>query len=303
MNEIEEKTGQLFGSLWHRFDDEQYQESVELFAKRFQANNFDLNWFKAKRCLDVGCGGGRYSVAMISLGAKEVIGCDISKEGIDDARSRCRDIPNIRFDIGNALDLPYPDGYFDFVCCSGVVHHTVNPLRAISEISRVLKSGGKAYFLIYGKGTLRWNLIIDLRTYLHHIGYNIINDAACEFFSANKQRHFLDDFFVPTLNFYSRKDMAKMFSICDFKEIKFWEKGRFFHEASVEEQNKEFHLLNDFFCFLRDSKYIEPVHNGHEIVNMMIIKVCETIGKSTIQGDNIFGVDGAENNRALCIKR
>jgi len=40
---VEKETGQLFGSLWHRLDDEQYSESVALFAKRFEANGFDLS--------------------------------------------------------------------------------------------------------------------------------------------------------------------------------------------------------------------------------------------------------------------
>jgi SAM-dependent methyltransferase len=302
MKKIEKQTGKLFGKLWHRFNDEQYKQSAELFAKRFKDNDFDLKWFKNKICLDAGCGGGRYSVAMASLGAKQVIGCDISENGIKDAQRRCKDIPSIRFDVATILDLPYEDNFFDFVCCSGVIHHTVNPLCGIAEVSRVLKTGGKAYFLIYGKGTIRWELMINLRTYLHYIGYDIINAVACDFFPANKQRHFLDDFFVPVLNFFSRVDITRMLSACDFNKIDFWEKGRYFHEVYANSQVEEFYLLIDFFNFLRESKHINSVYNGEEIVDIMINLVSETISTSMVLGDNIFGVDGAENNRVLAIK-
>jgi len=43
---------------------------------------------KGKRCLDAGCGGGRYSIALASLGAKDVIGVDLSRTLIADARRR-----------------------------------------------------------------------------------------------------------------------------------------------------------------------------------------------------------------------
>lgn len=71
---VEEKTGKLFGGLWHALSDEQYRESVELFRKRFVANGFDLGWFAGKTCLDAGCGSGRYGVAMAMHGAAQVVG-------------------------------------------------------------------------------------------------------------------------------------------------------------------------------------------------------------------------------------
>ena len=46
--EIEAQTGSLFGGLWSSLNDEQYQDSVELFAKRAKANNFDLDWLSER---------------------------------------------------------------------------------------------------------------------------------------------------------------------------------------------------------------------------------------------------------------
>jgi len=44
----------------------------------------------------------------------------------------------------NVLDLSFPDNTFDGVWACGVVHHTGNTARAIQEIRRVLKPGGRA---------------------------------------------------------------------------------------------------------------------------------------------------------------
>ena len=113
---IEARTGRLFGDLWHKLDDEQFEQSVALFARRFEANGFDLSWLKGKRCLDAGCGGGRYSIAMARLGAREVIGVDVSEQGIENARLRGRDLSNLRFKVASVLELPFEDDSFDFVC-------------------------------------------------------------------------------------------------------------------------------------------------------------------------------------------
>lgn len=133
--QIIKKTGKLFGDLWWRYDDKLFNESVELFYKRFEAKGFDLRWFKGKKCLDAGCGGGRYAIAMAKLGAEKVIGCDISTGGLADAHRRAADLPNIEFEKASVLELPYTDESFDFVCCSGVLHHTKDPAKGLSELT------------------------------------------------------------------------------------------------------------------------------------------------------------------------
>src|SRR5262245_43926192 len=79
---LEHNTGRLFSDLWGPYDGKLFEESVDLFVKRLQKARFDPNWFKAKSCLDAGCGGGRNSVAMARLGAKEVVGIDVGEQGL-----------------------------------------------------------------------------------------------------------------------------------------------------------------------------------------------------------------------------
>ena len=44
---------------------------MALFGKRLELAKFDAKWFEGKNCLDAGCGGGRNSIAMARLGAKQ----------------------------------------------------------------------------------------------------------------------------------------------------------------------------------------------------------------------------------------
>ena len=48
--------------------------------------------------------------------------------------------------MGDAIRLPYPDAALDAVFAFGVLHHVPDWRRALAEISRVLKPGGR-YFL------------------------------------------------------------------------------------------------------------------------------------------------------------
>ena len=115
MSSVERETGALFGKLWGALSDTQYRDSVELFRKRAISNGFDLEWLRNKKCLDVGCGSGRYSVAMAIHGASQITAIDISESGLNEARSRAKNFESILFKQASILDLPFNDMTFDFV--------------------------------------------------------------------------------------------------------------------------------------------------------------------------------------------
>jgi ubiquinone/menaquinone biosynthesis C-methylase UbiE len=232
---IEARTGRLFGDLWHKLDDEQFEQSVALFARRFEANGFDLSWLKGKRCLDAGCGGGRYSIAMARLGAREVIGVDVSEQGIENARLRGRDLSNLRFKVASVLELPFEDDSFDFVCSSGVLHHTTDSDRGLDQVARVLSPWGKLYLLLYGTGGLRWSLSHALRPITQGLGYEFIDAALSHAGCSGSDRgNLLDDFFVPVLELVEWKVLKEKLEDRGFTDINRWEKGRFDHESSPE---------------------------------------------------------------------
>lgn len=247
-DEARPETAKLFGDLWHRYDDKLFEESVQLFYERFRANGFDLDSLRGQHCIDVGCGGGRLSIAMARLGAAEVIGCDISESGLEDARCRAAGLTNIRFQCASALELPFMDESFDFVLCNGVLHHTPDPVRGFGEITRVLKRGGRCFVLLYGKGGLRWPTVMKIRPHAMAMGYERVDEAIrLAGLPANKQRTFLDDFLVPHIAFYDGDEIRDLFASHGYRDVQRWTKGKLDHESSVEVQATELEQMAAVF--------------------------------------------------------
>jgi SAM-dependent methyltransferase len=99
------------------------------------------------RVLEYGCGQGSAAYDLAARGV-EVVAIDISPEAIAGARSEAarRGLTGVRFEEMNAEALALPDGHFDWVCGTGILHH-LDLDRAWREISRVLAPGGAAVFL------------------------------------------------------------------------------------------------------------------------------------------------------------
>jgi len=92
--------------------------------------------------LDLGCGTGNYLLAQIESGPSSVRwdACDPSKDMLDIARKKVGD--RVRLAHGRAEALPYEDEAFDFVMARAVFHHLQNKEKGLTEIIRVLKTGG-----------------------------------------------------------------------------------------------------------------------------------------------------------------
>ncbi len=248
MEEKERRTGELFSELWQNYSSDSFKKTVELFAKRFEVNGFDLEYFKNKHCLDVGCGSGRYSLAMAELGAKEVVGVDIGEDGINYARKMCNGRKNLSFKVASILEIPFDDNMFEFICCSGVIMHTKNPQKALEEIYRVLKKGGYAYFLVYGAQGISWDLVIKLREICSSLGFDFLcNLMKAHGLDVNKRKHLLDNYFVPLIDFYTWAQISKLFKNVGFKRIKRWEKGQFDHESSFDKYIDDLIIQRNLF--------------------------------------------------------
>ena len=86
------------------------------------------------RLLDVGTGTG--SLALAVHAAKppcEVVGIDSVGAYIDHARRRCPR-PRLRFDIGDALDLPYSDASFDKSLALLVINFVADAHKAVAQM-------------------------------------------------------------------------------------------------------------------------------------------------------------------------
>ncbi|MFY9493284.1 MAG: methyltransferase domain-containing protein [Minisyncoccia bacterium] len=219
-----EKTSLIYGNLFAGYSDKLFEDSVDLFFKRHRVWNIDLDWFKNKVCLDVGCGGGRYLVALARLGVKKVVGIDVSKPAVDLSNQRLKErvISNALAQEGSVLDLPFPDAGFDYVISSGVIHHTPDPLKAFNELVRVLNPGGKMFLSVYGRGGFKW-LVNDLFRYsiCRIIPFKVV-ESIFSFFGipANKRYNILDNLYVPYCYRFLESEIRRWFSESGFENIR-----------------------------------------------------------------------------------
>lgn len=156
----EEATQQVYGHLWDKFNADDYmKEAPTIIKTRLKVSDFDLSTLKGKMILDLGCGSGRFTIALALAGAERVHGIDLGKKSIIEAAriAKSAGINNITFEAGDILDLPYRDNQFDFIYCNGVLHHTKNMEKGIEELYRVLKPGCRAFLYLYADGGLFWH--------------------------------------------------------------------------------------------------------------------------------------------------
>lgn len=94
--------------------------------------------------LDVATGAG-FMAAALAPRVKEVIASDVTEQMLEraDMLFRERGLSNAITDLVNAEDLPYADGVFDIVTCRIAAHHFESARRALKEMARVLKPGGR----------------------------------------------------------------------------------------------------------------------------------------------------------------
>lgn len=109
----------------------------------------NFNMAKGKKLLEIGFGIGT-DLLMFCEGGAEVYGIDIAEE-------HCR-LAKRNFELHqrqgelrlcDGADIDFPSNYFDYVYSLGVLHHTPDTVRCISEAYRVLKKGGLLILGIY----------------------------------------------------------------------------------------------------------------------------------------------------------
>lgn len=93
--------------------------------------------------LDVGCGTGNYTIELAKLGA-DAIGIDSSEEMVGWARRKAEgERRKVFFQVADALKLSFPDDSFDLIVSNGLLCFLKEPEKALMEMHRVLKPGGR----------------------------------------------------------------------------------------------------------------------------------------------------------------
>lgn len=92
--------------------------------------------------VDVGAGTGYITEGLIQKGVK-VIAVDQSPSMLKEMQRKFPDTDNIEYRVGDAENLPINDSDVNAAFANMYLHHVDNPEKAIKEMSRILKKGGK----------------------------------------------------------------------------------------------------------------------------------------------------------------
>jgi ubiquinone/menaquinone biosynthesis C-methylase UbiE len=106
---------------------------------------------RGQSVLEIGVGLGTDHIQFARAGA-ELHGIDLTERGIELVRRRL-ELEGLKSDlrVADAEQLPFADASFDYVYSWGVLHHTPDTRRAVSEAIRVLRPGGRICVMVYSR--------------------------------------------------------------------------------------------------------------------------------------------------------
>jgi ubiquinone/menaquinone biosynthesis C-methylase UbiE len=178
---------------------------IESLKRSYEIHEYER--FKDKKVLDVGCGNGYVSSLFAKEGA-HAHGIDITPTGIELCQKRFQIMGlSGNFLVANAEELPFQDNTFDCVTSMGVLHHVPNTEKAVQEIFRVLKPGGRLIVMFYHKNSALYRIHFTLRSLFEKkTRQQLVND--------------FDGVGNPKGSVYSKKELGLL--LHEFKNIKMW---------------------------------------------------------------------------------
>ncbi|MEO8372513.1 MAG: methyltransferase domain-containing protein [Candidatus Solibacter sp.] len=130
-------------------DEEHFPSTIDPRIYHVQVIREHLGPLAGKRVLDVGCGKGRFARVFYEQEPRaELWGLDISEEMLRFVP------PEIQTRAGAMTELPFDDESFDCAYATESLEHAVEIGRAVSEICRVVKTGGR--IAIIDKNAEHW---------------------------------------------------------------------------------------------------------------------------------------------------
>lgn len=133
-----------FGLQWNTFRSTQLDSSTGLpltFNRFWNNTKWKPRELHGKTILEIGSGAGRFTEILLEAGA-HVVSFDLT-EAVDANWANNRSKGDLFLFQGDLYNIPFPDAYFDYVFCYGVLQHTPDPLKAYQSIFSKLKPGGR----------------------------------------------------------------------------------------------------------------------------------------------------------------
>jgi arsenite methyltransferase len=118
-----------------------------------------LNLRTGEGVLEVGCGGWPYAyeIAQFVGPNGRVAAIDISADQVAAARERCAAFPWVECRVADTTDLPYGDREFDAACAVQIVEYVRDVEKALREIYRILRPGGRFICLATNWSSIVWH--------------------------------------------------------------------------------------------------------------------------------------------------
>ena len=146
-------TSTRFGFEWDR-----YRALFPHYEEQFRGWIHPLGPgdFAGREVLDAGCGMGRNSLWASRWGARSVVAVDEAELAVAAARETLAGLPGVRVERRSLYELPWAE-HFDLCFCVGVVHHLAEPRRALAQLRKSLRPGGRLVVWLYGhEGNEAW---------------------------------------------------------------------------------------------------------------------------------------------------
>lgn len=99
-----------------------------------------------------GCGTNQALITALNFPEAQVIGSDLSKESLELGRSTALElgIKNLELRCESINQVPYAEE-FDYVICTGVIHHNANPEVTLEKLREALKPSGILELMVYNR--------------------------------------------------------------------------------------------------------------------------------------------------------
>lgn len=196
--------------------------------------------------IDVGSGAGRISNYLSLKGYQNAISLDYSHQSLKQVKDNSKNVCI----WGDVLCLPIESDSVDLVICTGVIHHTPNPHKALEECVRILKPEGRLYLRTYNRNSFYYFLY---RTY----------GAGLRLFESSKRTRFLSDIFGFELYKLIRKTFkslpASEEKVLRAKYANLFLKDTVYFFSELEIEN----LLKKHEMEIEDSKKTGLAHRSH----------------------------------------
>jgi ubiquinone/menaquinone biosynthesis C-methylase UbiE len=189
-----------------------YFEDIEAFRYRDQPYIHEFAQFTryhGKKVLEVGFGAGTDFTQWLRAGAIAT-GIDLTQEGVDNLTHRIGVYnlpPPQHIGVGDAENLKFPDNTFDLGYSFGVLHHSPNTVKAISELVRVVRPGGDVKIMVYNRRCIC--------AFKYWVKYALLRGKPWKSFRWVLWHHMES----PGTKSYSRKELKQIFTALPLENI------------------------------------------------------------------------------------